>query len=447
MNNQFRVAHYNKPKFVQLELTYSCNENCLFCYNPARTNKIDLGKIHRLVDAVRKNNIPHVQLTGGEVSLLGVDVLNDLIDRLAETSVVSIVTNGIRKLEGLSKNLTAIYISLHGMEGMHERLTRRPGGWKKTVESIRYYVGEGFSVTSDTIMTCLNYKEITSIAKFAKSLGMSQVMVNRFEDGGLGSENRNLLRPSLEQFREAITLIIEAMKRYEIPIGFGTATPFCLDRRLIAGNLAGTCDAGIAFAAVSPDGDLRICNQSNRIYGNVMNEPIEGIWNKTDLDDYRCLKWVTEPCRSCPLLHKCRCGCFVDASQPEIYCIDYAVREQAIERERGNEYLELRIPDEKEVAGTYCSYAPTSYPPNYRRFRVDPTACADGDILKVKNSAYRMDDHVQKIWHALAEGDGRETDLLEKYSDSTKEHELRKLLSALVAIEALRLDGFEGQRT
>lgn len=433
-----RLKHFKKPKFIQLELTYTCNENCLFCYNPLREKKVDYKKIEALVDSVLGQSIQHVQLTGGEVSLLGTEFLNKLIDKLAKESMVSIVTNGIRTLEGLSKNLSMIFVSLHGREPEHEKLTRHPGGWKKTINSIEHYINEGFFVTSDTIMTRINYHEIIYIAEMARKLGMDQIMVNRFEDGGLGNQNSDLLRPSIEQFKEAITLIIKARKKYKIPIGFGTAIPFCLDERLIRENLAVACGAGLGFSAISPEGELRICNQSTRVFGNIFEDSIENIWNRNDLDEFRCMKWISGPCKNCPLLDKCHGGCFVDASQPGDYCIDYSVREQLNKNK-----LRLSFSPEKIGNTGDQGYSLSSYPPNYRIFQNGKDVKISGNLLNVGENEYPMDSSARKICRKIFDGEMVEADIINHFSDFAPETEIRKLLSRLVSLEALSINDFE----
>ena len=47
---------------------------------------------------------------------------------------------------------------------------------------------------------------------------------------------------------------------------------------------------------------------------------------KKELDEFRDLSWVGEPCKSCDLLHECVGGCKVDSNCPGEFCIDCAVR-------------------------------------------------------------------------------------------------------------------------
>lgn len=37
----------NIPELLQIELTYQCNLNCIFCYNPLRNMIVDKNKIEK----------------------------------------------------------------------------------------------------------------------------------------------------------------------------------------------------------------------------------------------------------------------------------------------------------------------------------------------------------------------------------------------------------------
>lgn len=99
------VAHDTIPHLCHIEMTYACNEKCIFCYNPERAKLGDLSTIDRIVRSVAESQIPHVYLIGGEPSLLPVEKLNEYIELLSQHSSVTIVTNGLQRLKGISSKL------------------------------------------------------------------------------------------------------------------------------------------------------------------------------------------------------------------------------------------------------------------------------------------------------------------------------------------------------
>lgn len=323
---------YEIPTLCHIETTYKCNQNCIFCYNPRRAEAVDYVKLDQIVKRVAQEHIPHVYLSGGEPSMLDLDHLNRYIEELAPNSSVTILTNGNRTMKGLSKKVACIGIPIHGTNAQeHDAMTQVVGSYDKMMKSIEYYVKEGYDVRCILVLTGYNYNKMYELIKKAEELGMESVYVNRYEDGGLGATNSKLkkLKPTLAQFRIALGQILQARedcKKLEGKVGFGTAIPFCIDRRLIDEKIGATCGVGTNFCAINSDGDFRICNQSEIVYGNVLKESIKDIWKKREIKCFRDLSWVTEPCKSCKALRECVGGCKVDVNCSDSFCIDYAVR-------------------------------------------------------------------------------------------------------------------------
>ncbi|MCG8427778.1 MAG: radical SAM protein [Chromatiales bacterium] len=311
------------PYFLQVELTYACNSHCIFCYNPTRGKRPDKDHVWNVIRAVAEAQVPLVQLTGGEVSLLR--ELNEYADYLADYSKVSIVTNAIRRHD-LTSNISKIFLSLHGDKETHERITSNRDTYDVIVNNIEHYVGRGYEVATDVLLCSENYDQMYSLIGRAAELGMCEVFINRFQGGGFGVERMNALMPSVEQFRAALDQIIDARRDFGITVSFGTAIPLCADKRLVSEGLEFNCQMGSRFAAVAPNGDLRLCNQSLKQYGNITETPLTELWQQRSLNDYRDMRWVTGVCRDCPLLDRCGSGCRVDNSQSEDYCPDAFVR-------------------------------------------------------------------------------------------------------------------------
>lgn len=420
----------NVPHLVHIETTYSCNSKCIFCYNPRRGESFNKEKIDLIVKSIYESWVPHVYLIGGEPSVLGVDQLNTYIDFLAKRSSVTIVTNGLIRLEGLSKNLACIGMPIHGNERIHEKHTGMVGGYNKSIETAKYYVNRGFDVRCIPVLTAWNFDQMYDIIGVAKQLGMESVFVDRFEDGGIGNKNSSELKPSIDQFKTALGQMILARDDFAIPVGFGTAIPYCLDERLITENMFANCGAGITFCAVNPDGSVRLCNQSEIIYGNVLKEPIEQIWQKKQLDDFRNLLWVKEPCASCTLLTDCLCGCKVDSSCSASYCIDYAVRGM------NSKFLDVvpkKVPEPEMLS---------EYPSQYRLFVLDRYTKLNEfhseKYLVTRYQTIKIDDTAIEIIRAIINGETDEKSLIARFEDTINEKEIRSFLTKLSVVDAIR---------
>ena len=423
------IYHYSVPHLVHIETTYNCNSNCIFCYNPHRNSVLNYKNLDRIVESIKNSNIPHVYLIGGEPSLLKLDKLNQYINSLSQTSSVTIVTNGLIYLKGLSKNLACIGIPLHGNKKTQEYLTGVKGGYDKIIANIKKYIQDGFEVRCIPVLMSVNYDQMYEVIKVAANLGMESVFVDRFESGGLGSKLAKKLSPSLNQFKIALSQMIKARNDFGIPTGFGTAIPYCLDKRLIVEGMGADCGVGVTFAAINPQGDLRVCNQSQIIYGNVLKEPIEKIWNKKSLNGFRDLKWVSEPCKDCNLLYECVCGCKVDTNCPGEFCIDYAIR--------GHKKPLNNVKRKTNINSI-------TYPKLYRRFKKD-------NYLKLNDShkesyiitryqTVEIDTITKKVIRYILNKEGSilEKDLVDKFKKEASINELRKLLSKLELVGAIK---------
>ena len=423
-----KLYFYSVPHLVHIETTYCCNQKCIFCYNPNRNCSVDYDKLDKIVDSVYKSKIPHVYLIGGEPSILKIEKLNQYIDKLSEYSSVTIVTNAYKYLKGLSKKLACIGIPIHGDKKTHEYLTNNHGGYETIIKNTKRYIEEGFDVRIIPVLMSVNHNQIYSIIELSAELGAESVFVDRFESGGIGSKLTKELLPTDKQFDIALSQMIKAKKDFGIPLGFGTAIPFCLDKRLIKENIYANCGAGINFGAINPDGNFRICNQSLKVYGNVLKEPLENIWNKKELNEFRDLGWVGKPCTNCDLLYECVGGCKVDSNCPGEFCIDCSIR--GYEKPKNKVKLSLEEPKFK-------------FPINMRRF-VKNKYLKLNDFHKeiyivTRYQTVEINKQVIKIINYILKKEGfiLEKEILDKFSNEFSRRDLRELLSKLLHIGAI----------
>jgi len=215
------VEHDTIPHLCHIELTYACNEKCIFCYNPERAKVGDLSTIDQIVQSIAGSQVPHVYLIGGEPSLLPEDKLNEYIEILSHHSSVTIVTNGLRRLKGISKKLACFGVPIHGANAeTHEFLNQSPGSFRRTLDTIQNYVSEGHDVRCIPVLTGYNYDQMYEIIRIAAELGMESIYVDRYEDGGIGASNsdRRHLKPTAAQFYTAVGQIIQARNDFNISL-------------------------------------------------------------------------------------------------------------------------------------------------------------------------------------------------------------------------------------
>ncbi len=433
------VAHDIIPHLCHIEMTYACNQKCIFCYNPDRAQIGDLATIDLIVNSVAKSQIPHVYLIGGEPSLISVEKLNEYIEILSAHSSVTIVTNGLKCLKGISKKLACFGVPIHGANAdIHEFLNQSKGSFAKTLETIKYYVNEGYDVRCIPVLTGYNYNQIYKIIEIAADLGMESIYVDRYEDGGVGACNSpySFLKPTLEQFKIALGQMIQAKKDFKNfggRIGFGTAIPYCLDERMVFENMTSNCGVGSSFCAINPKGEFRMCNQSQLVFGNLLNEPIEIIWNKPDLDIFRDLSWVEEPCNSCELLLDCTGGCKVDANCSNKFCVDYSVRglsKSIFIKPTVIAHTFDKLKDEHSLP--FRIFKPNCYAKLILRY--------DDKFLVTRYQTVKLDKIATEMARMVFERNiSNEVELIKLFIDRVEESEIRLFISKMIKVSALEL--------
>jgi pyrroloquinoline quinone biosynthesis protein E len=433
------VQHDTIPHLCHVEMTYACNERCIFCYNPERAKLGDLSVIDQLIHSISKSHIPHVYLIGGEPSLLPVEKLNEYIEMLSEHSSVTIVTNGLKRLKGISSKLACFGVPIHGANAAtHEFLNQSPGSFHKTLETVKYYVSEGHDVRCIPVLTGYNYNQMYDILGIAADLGMESVYVDRYEDGGIGATRSEgcQLKPTIDQFHVAVGQIVQAKHEFTAfggRVGFGTAIPYCLDERMITDGITSNCGVGTYFCAINPRGEFRMCNQSQLVFGNALKESIEEIWNKPSLDIFRDLSWVDEPCKSCELLLDCTGGCKVDANCSNRFCIDYAVRG-------------FSKPVAELVARVHHRQSVEGYPDHERLFRPNRymklTTRYPEKFLVTRYQTVKLDKMALEMTQVIVqEAITNECVLIQRFADRVEEREIRLFVNHMLRVGAFDLTG------
>lgn len=422
------------PHLVHIETTYACNQNCMFCYNPNRSMVIDTTKVDAIVKKVYDSWIPHVYLIGGEPSLLGVDKLNEYIELLSNRSSVTIVTNGQVYLDGLSTKLASLGVPIHGVGWLHDEHAKKKGSFEIAKASIKKYIDRGFVIRCIPVLTRKNYDHIAEIIKFAKDMGMESVFVDRYEDGGIGSNVSNELKLTPEQFDLALDQMIWARDTYGIDVGWGTAIPSCLNEKLVECGMESDCGAGVTFAAINPNGDVRICNQSMHIYGNLLSDmSFHEIWHQKGIDEFRDLAWTKGTiCDECHSLASCLGGCKVDASIEGEYSVDYSIREKQ-ERPVFVDKIEEKL-QELQAAS-----------PNGNRFFSVNRFTRLHDVYPEKYAVTQFqtvlldDDGAKILKHIIERGVISEGALKQAFTTEYSEDEIARFVTSLVAIAAIDL--------
>lgn len=314
--------------FLVYEVTESCNQNCRFCYNhwrPDGSLPVDEKLATRTLKRVfRQAKVDSITFSGGEPTLL--ENLPDLaLKSRFSHAQVNILTNGTLISEEDLNNLASIGVSalqtplLSSDPEVHDYLTGLPGSWEKACKSISSAINilgsDHFAAV--LIITAKNAATLSSTLNLYEELGVTTVMVNRFNLGGNGLKHRDELSLSRESLRESFKLISDfSLAHPGMNFTSGVCTPVCiLDPLDFPGIRFTTCTTDVKSRpiTISYKGDIRFCNHSPFVLGNIWERDLKDI-----LEDEAVAgryAGIPEQCSSCKLYNRCKGGCRAASEQ------------------------------------------------------------------------------------------------------------------------------------
>lgn len=317
--------------FVVFELTDTCNQKCKFCYNywkgdgskscvPGPDFRLARHTLRRLL---RQATVGSLSLSGGEPMLMPRIHELTLKARFAGANV-NLLSNGtlIKDMDIEIMNrigVGTIQIPILAAEAsLHDYTTGLQGSWQKVVDNARKIsaIKSGWLLPV-LIVSKLNVHQVEKILRFYHSeFGSTKAMVNRFNIGGLGKLNASELTLTVAELKDAFARVDNVAGELGMTIQSGVCTPMCV--------LAPEDYPNIMFSHCSTDlsnrpltvnykGDVRFCNHSPRVLGNIYDKTIGQIIAESRGDGY--FDKIPAPCDTCGLWSRCRGGCRAASEQ------------------------------------------------------------------------------------------------------------------------------------
>ena len=316
-----RKSPRTQQSFV-FELTQRCNHDCLHCYNawknPVEYPAGELGTeetVAMLGELIDETHCSLVSLSGGE-PMLRPDVF-EIVDFLCDRGVaVNLITNGSlldeRAIERLGPEKISVFELplLSSERAVHDRLSGRAGAFDDVTMALADLKAAGQRVVCVFVATKLNLPTWRETAEVAIALGADGIMFNRFNPGGRGGENIELLQASPEELTAALDTAQGLSEEYELPISCSIAMPPCLFDHARYPKLGfGFCAAGTerAYYTVDPVGNVRPCNHSPTILGNVRESGFRALADLPAMADFMAAR--PSFCAGCRMEATCLGGC------------------------------------------------------------------------------------------------------------------------------------------
>ena len=179
----------NELAFLWLELNRLCNLRCVHCYNDSGPQRdaagtLDHADFLRVLDDAAALGCRSVQFIGGEPTLE--PRLAELIGhaRARGFTFVEVYTNATHVpdplLQCLVQQRADVAVSLYAEDpAVHDAITGRIGSHARTVQNLCRLVGAGLKVRVSIIAMPQNEHHVEATRRFAESLGITDVGVDR----------------------------------------------------------------------------------------------------------------------------------------------------------------------------------------------------------------------------------------------------------------------------
>lgn len=320
------------PVSIQFEISERCNHNCFYCYNHFRERPISYNpNLRKVIERIAESDIFHVTITGGEPFLAkddlfyAMDCFNDSnMDVYINTNLTVFTREDLISLK--NKGLLSILTSAGSSEErIYEIITGIPGSFSKFLNGLQSCSELNLTTSVNMVVNHLNKKKVYQTGRFfadnypIKSFCATPVIPQK------NKKDENLLL-SKEEYIHILNELLRLEEDTGISVESLHPPVHCLFKSPIEylHFLNRCCAAGRSTLTISPEGDVRPCSHSDKVYGNILEKELRNIFDK--MDDWRGKKFVPPECEECTEIDKCRGGCricaeaiYEDISKPNPY--------------------------------------------------------------------------------------------------------------------------------
>lgn len=231
-----RYPRVDFTKYVVVSVWFGCNNDCSICMLgelKRRMSGISPEDFLRLLRDIRsRGQHENLILSGAEVTTF--ERLDDYVATAAGLGWfkrIQIQTNGRRLAEpgyaaGLvDAGLNEFFVSVQGLEGTHDRITRCPGAFRETAAGLKVLAGLEANVISATVLTRASLPDIPELVNRLVGGGVSELQLwNYFPMEATDSRDLVVSLPELCRLLDAVRPILVQAGKPLVLKGF----PQCL---------------------------------------------------------------------------------------------------------------------------------------------------------------------------------------------------------------------------
>jgi radical SAM protein with 4Fe4S-binding SPASM domain len=312
---------WTAPPRADLALTYSCNNNCYFCYTggPRKVNELSTKDWKKIIAKLWDSGIPQIVFTGGEPTLR--PDLVELIEHSQEF-VTGLVTNG-RKLPALAAalnkaSLDYVQISWEShLPDVHDRMVGVKGAWQETRDGIEASLKNNLSVITNTTLTKDNLVLFPDQIRAGAALGLKMMACNTLICSGRGTCSKQEAGLTMEELKSVLSKAVDAANSIGVKLEWYTPTCYKQFNPMEFGFGVKACSAAQYNLTIEPDGAVIPCQSwfKDRL-GNILRDKWEDIWNNPVAKGFRNKEYLKgrKECEECEFLYQCYGGCPLEYS-------------------------------------------------------------------------------------------------------------------------------------
>ena len=308
------------PLTVQFEITYQCNNKCIFCYNDCDSRNlrpVSTDEAKSILHNLAVNGVLGVNFNGGEPLSRG-DFFDLACYAKKEGLDIHLNTNAtLVRNDVTAKKIAELFPAictsvLSSNPKLHDRLSGRKGAFSEVIHGIQLLQAEDIYVAVNIMLCKENAHDLIKTLDLLRTLEIHTVLITRFVSCG-GCDRT--LHMKDEQFFRQLQLVIDFQREYNCfaRISLPQPIPLCCVPTSLTEDVRRLnipCNIGLCTASISCTGDLMPCNLVRKpVLGNLLRDDLSNLWASFDGKTFCETQHLFSSCLSCLDLANCGGGC------------------------------------------------------------------------------------------------------------------------------------------
>ncbi|HLJ82972.1 MAG TPA: pyrroloquinoline quinone biosynthesis protein PqqE [Candidatus Eremiobacteraceae bacterium] len=315
-------AMQSRPLSLLAELTYRCNLQCAYCYNPldlgAYRDELAIDDWLRVIGEAAHLGVLQIHFSGGEPTLRPDDLVAMVAMARDNDLYSNLITQGTFLSEPLLDRLAGagldhIQLSLQAPNAAVGDAIAGAAVHERKFDALRRIVKrQDFALTVNCVLHRANIDAVDDMIALAESVRAPRLELANAQMYGWAYLNRSTVVPTRAQVERADASVAAAQIRLRGTMDITYVRADYYD------EFPKPCmnGWGTRFLTIAPNGRVLPCPAAAAIgslsFDNVKERSLESIWfDSVAFQAYRGTAWMSEPCRSCARreidLGGCRC--------------------------------------------------------------------------------------------------------------------------------------------